>query len=144
MDRSVQKKLQTIRIIAREVRNHCERFTKRVAGDYISIEESDLGGLCAIASYTLRRELYKKSIDTKLIEGKWFKGPTDKWGWGHCWLEWNGYIIDITATQFGVARKVCINRDRGKHYGKRTPLRFKEWPDEQRPSDELAERIMSR
>ena len=36
----------------------------------------------------------------------------------HCWCEIDNYIIDITATQFGIKKKVSITNTKNKDYMK--------------------------
>lgn len=56
---------------------------------------SDLSGACAIASRVLCLELDKRGIDCELITG--FYDVHD-----HCWVNVEGMILDITASQFGL------------------------------------------
>jgi hypothetical protein len=49
----------------------------------------NLEGGCAIGSWLLVKEAGKRNIQAKFIIGA-----------GHCWVESNKYIYDITATQF--------------------------------------------
>ena len=53
-----------------------------------------LSGYCAIASDALNDVLKSYGFDSKIVHAdlKWY-GP-------HCWIELNGWAIDITATQF--------------------------------------------
>lgn len=138
--------LKTIRAIAKDVREQCEKFVFSSRSSEYHFGAS-LDCMCAIASYALYMELQKKGIDTQFIEGTWHEDSTDRWGYNHCWIEWHQYIIDITATQFGVRRRVCINQNRDNTYkGKRAvkrPSRMISWPANQRPSDTMNEKIMA-
>lgn len=55
---------------------------------------SDLQGACAIASYTLWLILRAKGIPAVFV-------LTAEGCDAHCWIETQGHIVDITATQFG-------------------------------------------
>lgn len=63
---------------------------------------NDLCGACAIASYTLWRALRAIGRQARLVavEGGFS---------AHCWVELSGYVVDITATQFG-GPKIAIFR----------------------------------
>lgn len=74
------------------IRSQVEIWTK----DNPDIDQYDLGGACAIASYTLYRCLIKLGYEPKLIMADSSCGC-------HCWVELNNYIIDLTATQFNIA-----------------------------------------
>lgn len=63
----------------------------------------DLCGACGLASYTLYNKLTQLDIESSLIFG-YFKKETNS----HCWVEIDDYIIDITATQFGVKHGVYV------------------------------------
>lgn len=64
---------------------------------------------------------------------------------GHCWIEFDKYIIDVTATQFIKAPKILITLkdDEGSIYYEKiykdfeqvkdTEDRLKKWPQEQNP-----------
>jgi len=54
---------------------------------------TDMTGACAIASYALYRVLRAKGWGAEFCCG------TSEWK-GHCWVELNGHVLDITATQF--------------------------------------------
>jgi hypothetical protein len=74
------------------IRSQVEIWTKHNP----DIDEYDLAGACAIASYTLYRCLIKLGYQPKLI-------MADSGCGCHCWVELNNYIIDLTATQFNKA-----------------------------------------
>ena len=79
--------------IARSVRQWAEDLAK-------TTEEypDSLGGLCAIASAELFNRLKGAGFDNTLI------AYTDK----HVYVVLDGYVIDVTATQFGNYPKVFI------------------------------------
>jgi len=144
-------KKQIIRLVAKRVRKACEVFVDSDECEgYDFHKQRDLDCMCAVASDTLQKELRKSGIYAKFIEGKWFDDKDDEWGSAHCWLEWKGYVIDITATQFDIIRKVILTKNTGNsfYYGKgkgkemssRSNLRG--WPKEQKPSRKLYKKIM--
>jgi hypothetical protein len=61
----------------------------------------DLCGACFIASFEFADYLWSRGVKVKLVMNEF-----------HCFLIKDGYIIDITATQFGCKNKVLIQ----KHY----------------------------
>lgn len=71
-------------VIERRVRAAFEANPQRDLGD-----PEDLCGSCGLAAWALWRTL----PGTTLVIGKW-NAIT------HCWVELDGHIIDITATQF--------------------------------------------
>ncbi|MFA5048279.1 MAG: hypothetical protein WC516_04625 [Patescibacteria group bacterium] len=95
MKKSVRdKKLEKIKKIAKKVRNVFEK-----------IEENEgwagcrLGGYCGRAAIQLHLACKRVGINIKISEGI-----------GHAYNEYDGYIIDITATQFGGYPKVHIRK----------------------------------
>jgi hypothetical protein len=75
--------------LAKAVRKSAENYTKR-AGDGHEFDQ-DLGGMCAIASRALWRVLKNHGYKPKFVHtGDGF----------HCWVELDGWILDVTATQF--------------------------------------------
>lgn len=67
---------------------------------------SSMAGACAIASYALYRVYNSRRYKTSFVSGSY--------GWeDHCFLLRSGYVIDITATQFGAFDLVhCVRFDR--------------------------------
>jgi hypothetical protein len=57
----------------------------------------DLCGMCAIASYALEQVLFDHGYESEFI----LAILDDPRPCSHCWVEIDGWIIDITATQFG-------------------------------------------
>lgn len=88
------KKLKTIRTIAKQVRKAFEKIEEDENG-----YGGNLGGYCFRASYQMYLLCKKEGINVDIIEGC-----------GHYYNEFNGYIIDITATQFGKYPKIHIKR----------------------------------
>lgn len=79
----------------------------------------DLGGMCGIASVMLHKALMEEGIAADIVCNSW-----------HAFLEYNGYIIDITATQFDVPKAVFIKK-RAKKEGEywQCHHRFHSWED---------------
>jgi hypothetical protein len=116
----------------------------------------DLACSCAVSSWTLWRFLTKNQIKSNFVLGRWYGDvaiqveeclyediPVD-WesvGIGHCWIEIDDKIIDITLTQFDNVPNVCIldeDDDDFYHYPlKRNQDAINEinccWPKEQNP-----------
>lgn len=68
------------------------------------ISSGDLSCGCAVASYFFARELRRRlGISAKFVATQ-----------NHCFVEYNRYIYDLTATQFGRKEKVYVIR---KTYG---------------------------
>lgn len=76
------------RELATRCREACERWA---AGDKsLDVYGPDLGGMCAVASYTLWQLL----LSAGFRKAKFAFNPI------HCWVELDGWVIDVTATQF--------------------------------------------
>ena len=99
-----------IRRIAKEVRKCAEKKWRW---------GRDLGGMCGIASVMLHKELLESGIATDIVCNSW-----------HAFLEYQDYIIDITATQFDVPKAVFIKK-RAKKEGEywKCERRFQNWED---------------
>ena len=95
-------KLSIIKNIAKQVRKAFEEIAENEKeysyGNWKEFHNS-LRGYCAAASVQLYYACKKKGIKLKLIEGI-----------GHAYNEFDDYIIDITATQFGRYPKVHIRK----------------------------------
>lgn len=140
--------------IAKSIRKKCEKFalsSKSKNYDFHGME--DLGCMCAVASFVLREALRKNGIACQVVRGE-YDDET------HCWVElddggtivdWvelkGGTIVDITATQFGVNKKVYISDYKNKKYkwlddyGYVEIKDMKEW-DSQKPSNHLTKKIL--
>lgn len=94
-------KLDTIKQTAREARSWAQAY----AADNMFPE--DLEGLCAIASAKLHTMLLNKKIKSELHLAE----ETDGLGC-HVYVFTNGYIVDVTATQFGFKRKTIVRKPR--------------------------------
>jgi hypothetical protein len=58
----------------------------------------DLAGYCGIAAYYLHQLAKARGIETALVVGTFYHDDRDISG--HAWIEYQDWIIDITATQF--------------------------------------------
>jgi hypothetical protein len=67
----------------------------------------DLGGCCAIASGILFEQLSQNFKNIKIV----ISTEINDSGCSHCFLIYKGYIIDITATQFGHNKEILIFKD---------------------------------
>jgi hypothetical protein len=83
--------------ISYAVRLRVESFARALGASSYG-DPMNLSGWCAIASYYLLRQLRSRGYQNAK-----FCANED-----HCWLEWNGCLIDLTASQFGVGRRVYI------------------------------------
>lgn len=136
-----------LKIIATASRREIENFARH--HDNIGTD-SDLECFCGIASFFLVMVAKKLGFKLSLIEGMAFNewlinrlqtGCIDNQGLdgNHCWVEHNGKIIDITATQFGIRQKVHIVDIGDDNYwviDRNSTVRrsFKhEWPEDQNP-----------
>lgn len=86
---------QKIRTIAASVRDEMVDLQENY-GD-INRWDEDLGGMCAIASFTLCKALRKQKIDKVRF------CASDR----HCFVTVRDHIVDITASQFG-EEPICI------------------------------------
>ena len=65
----------------------------------------------------------------------------------HCWVELNGYIIDLTSSQFG-ADKIIITEKKDSRYTKYQKVKlnsfreFKDWPAQQIPRRKYVKQII--
>jgi len=89
---------QKVVVVAKEVRSWAESLANKKPFAY----ESDLCGLCAIASAKLHKELKKQKIASEIHIG-----------YGHVFLVVENHIVDVTATQFGLKEKVVIKPNVG-------------------------------
>lgn len=90
-----------------------------------------LQGYCGIAARYLELLAARENISPDFIVGHFrsFNRILNEYNWrsGHCWIEYEGYIIDTTATQFrnvitkvnrDFSKKVYISRNINPHYYK--------------------------
>jgi hypothetical protein len=75
-------------------------------------DAGDYSGWCAFVSVVLWQVLKHYGYRPKLIKGSYNTGPKRDYnaiGCGaHAWVECNGQILDLSATQFGRRNKVYI------------------------------------
>lgn len=129
-----KNQIDKLRIIASRVRKEMDQ----TAYDHCFWGQ-ELAGMCAIASYCLYVDLKKAGFNPEFVAQRW--GDT---GFHyHCYLVIDGYIADITATQFG-KNSVCVRRDvNWKHndfwrkdwrdYIDPDDHDWDDWPQEQNP-----------
>jgi hypothetical protein len=127
--------------IAKKVRKIAHTFAMSPDSYRLDFHDrSDLRAMCAVASFALYNRLKNEGYDCVFVSGK-FKDWND-----HCWVEIDGCIVDITATQFGIEEDIFITPDyddRYKPFNKRSKrknidnvssLRKSGWPKSQVPS----------
>lgn len=105
-------KLAKIKRIASNTRKWAEKYRTQEHQDF----GSDLAGMCGIAAYELFKRLDKAGLKPKYCFGD-----------GHAFVKCDGYIVDVTATQFDDGHpEVTIRPTRSKpyEYWKR-PLEFR-------------------
>lgn len=137
--------------VAKNVREHIELT---LCPSYFG---NDLSCACAVSSWTLWRLLKKQGVNANFVSGRYigyiylsYEKEIDEGrdvdishlGDGHCWVEANNEIIDITATQFDKCDSVCIvksdERKRNYYIPQKSNLQAireinKTWPLEQKP-----------
>jgi hypothetical protein len=98
--------------IASKVRYEIEKFAikNRKIGNPVT-----LCCYCAIASYCLNQTLKKFKFDSSFILGS-FYNDFDKSENDHCWVLLNNTIIDITATQFKIKKRIYVVNKESKSY----------------------------
>lgn len=127
------------RSIAKRVR---ERIEKLIESDesVFKLFGDDLCGLCAVASFALKKEFEKHGFESKVLCGN-YNGDGD-----HCWVEDEKYIWDLTITQFRVPEKVFRTSKKNPKYSKHKVMtsgrNFNSWPQEQRPTKQVIKKIL--
>lgn len=87
--RMARHDIQRIGITVRAVtRRHTREWDPEIAWDYAT-----LAGACAYASYAMHKFLPKSTF----VLGAY---DTPSALYSHCWVEYNGLIVDVTRTQF--------------------------------------------
>lgn len=119
--------------IARRVRIKAEAYGKE--HDY----PTSLRTLCAISSFALAETLRQNEYDAKIIWGR-FNGRS------HCWVVSGKKRWDITATQFGVRKKVYVSDETNVSYDKGKEIRtihgLKKWPRRQKPYKKVIKALL--
>lgn len=89
-------KLKTLALTVRDI---VQRKVQQAAIDMDAAlgAADDLAGTCGYASWALWQVL----PGSHLVLGEWD-------GYTHAWVEYDGYIVDITATQFGAFARVRL------------------------------------
>lgn len=125
----------------------CEKIFRDVASKIRSnlvwkTGNHDLDCYCAIASFKIWSALKKLGYSPTFVEylgGKY--GELCRYE-GHCFVICNGYLIDVTATQFGWKEPVVVRTFREELYWYITHSArtvdgikklLKNWPVEQKP-----------
>jgi len=111
--------------LARTARKKIEALSQVESGP------AHLQGYCGIAARYIELLASKESISPDLVVGHFrsYNRILNEYCWraGHCWIEYDGYIIDLTATQFrnvitkidrDFSKKVYISRNNNPHYYK--------------------------
>jgi len=111
MDRQLRK-------IATASRKEMESFARKHNSIGFGGSDQDLSCYCAIASFFLVMVGKKFGYKLTLVEGVAFEEVDDLFEEpdiddlreqvNHCWVEYEGKIIDLTATQFAPVKKVHI------------------------------------
>lgn len=134
-----------LRKIATASRREMEKFSR----EHSEYNYDGLACLCAISSYFLAMVGRQFGYHLTLVEGLAFDEYIEDLLWddecceppdvNHCWVEYKGKIIDLTATQFDDSvRKVHIVDADSENYWpinrhNEARRRLKTWPDDQSP-----------
>jgi len=137
----IMKKLNPkVHKIAEQVRRQCRKFamsSESIGKDYHGADDLDM--MCGIASFTLEELLRRRGFKAKIIVGLYT-------GCYHCWVEWRGWIIDITATQYGIKEGVHIVNSGDGSYEFISSVHddydWDGWAFSQAPTTDLANRIL--
>lgn len=97
-----QSNIKQFYVIGERVRSSVCDWAHRHPQNNNAFSARDLAGCCAIASYALCKALSAKGFKPEFV-----CGVESSWG-SHCWVECKNYIVDITATQFGIKTPVHI------------------------------------
>lgn len=129
--------LDEIKRIAKEVRNNAVSVLTKPKYGF----REDLHGACGICSMALKESIEKIIPEAKPIV---VHGLFRKINW-HCWVEINGSIIDVTATQFGVKEKVLITESQDERYNPNVLVHnfehFHDWQQPYKPTPHKVKRI---
>jgi len=102
---------------------------------------TSLSGLCAIGSHTLRHALLQQGIDGDCICGDDL----------HVWYEHQGFVIDITATQFNTNLPLVFFTKPSHHLYRQyvncincnNIVVLDHWPCEQQPIADAVDEVLS-
>ena len=70
--------------------------------------DTNLVNWCALCSYLIFKKLKKYNLDPEFCSVSIGYGS-------HCFVYCQGYIVDVTATQFRVKTKVVVRKNNGRH-----------------------------
>jgi hypothetical protein len=117
--------LSKLIILARTARKKIETLSQVEGGP------SNLAGYCGVAARYLELLANKENISPEFVAGsfKTYSRILDTYhiASGHTWIEYDGYIVDITATQFknvvskidrNFSQKIYVCRNNNPHYSK--------------------------
>lgn len=93
--------------IARDVRSVLDRAVRSFGGRdaHGHRQARHLGGLCGLASVFLFDRLTEEGFRPQLVMGD-----------GHYFIECHGWLVDVTATQFGQPSVVVLDYQRVQRY----------------------------
>ena len=120
--------------IATKVRQAVENTAKNINSVYL--DNDTLCGWCGIASYCLYYKLKQANFKCSIWEGK-YKNMGH--AWIICYIDKSPYIVDITATQFGLDKIHIIEAYyKNNGYYPETQIKslkdFDDWDKHQRPN----------
>lgn len=119
MTRSRQDNLKRLIKLAHKVRKEVQEHASH------HYPSENLWGACGTASFKLMKEARYNGIKVRLVHGFYYsteKQSKKRDGQSHCWIEYDGHIIDVTATQFRFVpptAKVLVSPQDSIHYEKR-------------------------
>lgn len=130
--------------IAKRVREAVEKIVPKLISKYEQERSphygTNLTGLCGISSFILKKAFEKYGYKANLVYGNFYQQG------GHAWIECDGFIWDITATQFGEKEKVLITHLYDERYIYAEPMNvtdFRYWSNCQKPTLSLVREILS-
>lgn len=148
----MDKRLKTIAIAARA---EMESFARKHSFIGFKGSHEDLSCYCAIASYFLIMVGRKLGYKMSIVEGVAFEDCFDEDDelsclrqlMNHCWVEYDGKIIDLSAKQFDMnLKKVHVVNIGDKDYlpvdrnnKVRKNLKSGDWPSDQSPYSYITE-----
>lgn len=117
---------------------------------YATCSSYNLDCCCGIASFALNKAFNMFGYESKMVSGEF--GTMNYRQGNHCWVESEGYVYDLTATQFeGYNHKPIFISKKGKspyrivHNDNIKHLKyFKEmdWPPDQSPNKKIVNKIL--
>jgi len=116
--------------LGRALRKEMKPFIKKHESDFYG----NFGGACGVMSYAMYQVLKRLGLKPVLA----LAGPQTQ-TFQHCWVEVDGLIVDLTATQFGYDKTVQVTSRPSewhkplKYRGHRVINELKTWHDGQSP-----------